>query len=191
MSRRLLDPPRSTSESALHRSMLTQVTLQGVIGVLVFSPLVLDAFDDRFDVVRLVMLVVWLTAVVLFVAQFRALSSWRSLPVAAGEQMAWGTTATLIRPGGGLGYGGQFSLSTHRLRFVPGPVSHLRGATAEEWPVERLTAVRVTPGTGRALASGRWVVIDVEGADPVTLLSPEPRNVADDIDQVLAERLRR
>lgn len=188
MPRRPLDPPPGTSETALRRSALVQLVIQGALGVLVFSPLVFGDGDD-FDVVRLWLLVIWSAALVGLVVQFRALGSWRSDPVRDDETILWGTSAVLVLPTGGLGYGGRFSLSTHRLRYTPGPVARLRGATAQEWPARSITGARVTPSTGRAWTSGRWAVIDREGGDAITLVSTEPRAVADEVDHVIREQL--
>jgi len=128
---------------------------------------------------------------VALIVQFRALGSWRSDPVRNDETILWGTSAVLVRPTGGLGHGGHFSLSTHRLRYTPGPVVRLRGATAQEWPADSLTGARVTPSTDRSWTSGRWAVIDRDGGDAVTLVSTEPRAVADEITHALTEHLGR
>ena len=189
MPRRPLEPAPGTSETALRRSALLQLVIQGVLGVMVFSPPLFGG-DDDLDVVRLWLLALWATAFVALIVQFRALGSWRSDSVREDETILWGTSAVLVRPTGGLGHGGRFSLSNHRLRYTPGPVVRLRGATAQEWPADSLTGARVTPSTDRSWTSGRWAVIDREGGDAVTLVSTEPRAVADEIDQVVRERLR-
>ena len=163
--------------------------MQGAIGMLVFSSLFLNDELDAVHIASVVLFVVWLTAGVVVVAQFRALGSWRCLPVHAGEAMVWGTVASRIRPGGGVGFQGQFSMSTHRLRYKPGWVARLRGASAEEWDADSLQSVKVAPGNGRAFASGRWVVIETVAGDAITLLTAEPRAVADDIEHALTRTL--
>lgn len=187
MTQRRVEPPRGRSESIIRKSMLTQLILQGSIGVLVFSSLLFNQDRGGFRIASVVLFVVWIAAGTTYVAQFRALGSWRTLPVQPGEAMLWGTVAGRIRPQGGVGLGGQFSLSTHRFRYRPGLVARLRGASAEEWATESLEAVKVTPGNGRAFASGRWVAVETVAGDPVTLLTVEPRAVADDIEQALKQ----
>jgi len=187
MSQRRVEPPRGRSESTIRKSMLTQLILQGSIGVLVFSSLLFNQDRGGFRIASVVLFLVWIAAGTTYVAQFRALGSWRTLPVQPGETMLWGTVAGRIRPGGGVGLGGQFSMSTHRFRYRPGLVARLRGASAEEWATESLEAVKVTPGNGRAFASGRWVAVETVIGDPVTLLTVESRAVADDIEQALKQ----
>lgn len=187
MTQRRVEPPRGRSESTLRKSMLTQLILQGSIGALVFSSLLLNEDRGGFRIASVVLFVVWLVAGTTYVAQFRALGSWRTLSVHPGEEMLWGTVASRIRPAGEVGFSGQFSVSTHRLRYRPGLIARLRGAPAEEWAAESLQAVTVTPGNGRAFASGRWVVVERVSGDPVTLLTREPRAVADDIERALTQ----
>lgn len=187
MTQRRVEPPRGRSESIIRKSMLTQLILQGSVGVLVFSSLLFNQDRGGFRIASVVLFVVWIAAGTTYVAQFRALGSWRTLPVQPGETMLWGTVAGRIRPGGGVGLGGQFSMSTHRFRYWPGLVARLRGASAEEWATESLRSVRVTPGNGRAFASGRWVAVETVAGDQVTLLTVEPRAVADDIEQALEQ----
>lgn len=170
--------------------MTIQLAIQGTLFVLVSSLVLFDFGDRTFDAVRLVLAIVWLIALVFYALQFRTLGSWRSLPVGSDEEMLWGTLAVLARPSSGFGYGGQFSLSTRRLRFRPGPIARLRGATPAEWPTESFTAVRVTSGSSRVYAPGRWVVLERESEADVVLLSSEPRVVADDLDRSFAKRLR-
>jgi len=52
MPRRPLEPAPGTSETALRRSALLQLVIQGVLGVMVFSPPLFGG-DDDLDVVRL------------------------------------------------------------------------------------------------------------------------------------------
>jgi hypothetical protein len=185
MTQRRVEPPRGRSESTLRKSMLTQLILQGSLGVLIFTSLLLNEDRGGFRIASVVLFVVWLVAGTTYVAQFRALGSWRTLPVHPGEEMLWGTVASRIRPKGGVGLSGQFSMSTQRFRYRPSLVARLRGAPAEEWATESLQGVTVTPGNGRAFASGRWVVVETDTGDPVTLLTGEPRAVAEDIEKAL------
>lgn len=193
MPRRPLEPAPGTSETALRRAALVQLVIQGVLGVLVFSPLLFGRDGERLgdtDVVRLWLLAVWSTSFVALVVKFRSLGSWRSDPVRGDETMLWGTSAVLVRPTGGLGYGGRFSLSTHRLRYTPGLIASLRGAAPEEWPTWSLTGAHVTPSTGRAWISGHWAVIDREHGPAIALASTEPRAVAAEIDRAVKEQHR-
>ena len=167
--------------------MLTQLILQGTIGALVFTSLLLNEDRGGWRIAAVVLFVVWLVAGATFLAQFRALGSWRALPVLAGEMMLWGTVAGRLHPGARMGQAGQFSLSTRRLRYLPGPFARLRGASGEEWPTGSLRTVSVTPGNGRVFASGRAVVVETISGDLVTLVSPEPRAVADDVERALQQ----
>ncbi|WP_209559765.1 hypothetical protein [Frigoribacterium sp. PvP032] len=188
MPRRPLEPAPGTSETALRRAVLIQLVIQGALGILVFSPLLLGGGDDT-DVFRLWLLAVWGASFVALVARFRSLGSWRADPVRGDETMLWGTSAVLVRPTGGVGYGGRFSLSTHRLRYTPGLIASLRGATPEEWPTRSLTGAHVTPSSGRAWPSAYWAVIGREHGNAIALVSTEPRAVATEIDRLIREQL--
>jgi len=167
--------------------MLTQLILQGTIGALAFSSLLLNEDRGGWRIASVALFVVWLVAGTTFLAQFRALGSWRALPVRTGETMLWGTAAGRLRPRGRISHAGQFSISTHRLRYRPGPLARLRGASAEEWPTESLQTVRVAPSNGRVFASGSAVVVETNSGELVTLVSTEPRAVADDFERALQQ----
>jgi len=187
MTQSRVEPPRGRSESVIRRSMLTQLILQGTVGALVFTSLLLNEDRAGWRIASVVLFVVWLVAVANVLVQFRALSSWRALPVRTGETMLWGTVAGRLRPGNRISHAGQFSMSTQRLRYRPGPFARLRGASAEEWLTEHLQTVSVTPGNGRVFASGRAIVVETHGGELVTLVSTEPRAVADDVERALQQ----
>ncbi|WP_123570734.1 hypothetical protein [Frigoribacterium sp. PhB118] len=189
MDKAVPDPPRHRSEQKLRAAQAWMVSLYAFLTLLFVAQLTWRAQSEGRDgswFVMLVGTVLFAAAVVVLALRTLALSSWRRLPVDPGERLLWGTFAERVLPTGGAAYPGRFALSTTRLRYVPDPVSRLRGVTAEEWPVAALHDVRVTPvDERRRRRGGRWVMVDAEGGAPITLMSNESHLVADELFEAL------
>lgn len=186
-----LDPPRLRSERARRGTLRTVLVLYSLVAALQVALLVSAALDgERPRTTQLLQGAVWLAFLVVLIVQHRSIDAWRRVDV-GGEQRRWGVLAARVLPTGGAGYEGTFVLTEDRLRFVPGTVARLRGLHEESWPITALTAVRVTPVDGRRrLRGGRWVSIEVDGGDAITILTPEPHLVADELfDALHAEGL--
>lgn len=190
MDKAALDPPRTASEKALQSRQLFQVALQVLLVVLFVAQLSFRAETRGHDGIWFVMLafvVALATADAVLVVRLLAVTSWRRLPVRPDERLLWGTFAERVMPSGGAAYPGRLALSTTRLRYLPDPISRLRGAVAEEWPAAALHDVRVTPvDARRRRRGGRWVMVDVAGGDPITLMSAEAHLVADELFEALS-----
>ncbi|VXC02984.1 hypothetical protein [Frigoribacterium sp. 9N] len=189
MDKAVPDPPRHRSEQKLRGAQAWMVSVYALLTLLLVAQLAWRAQSEGRDgswFVMLVGTVLFAAAVVVLALRTLALSSWRRLSVDPGERLLWGTFAERVLPTGGAAYPGRFALSTTRLRYVPDPVSRLRGVTAEEWPVAALHDVRVTPvDERRRRRGGRWVMVDAEGGAPITLMSNESHLVADELFEAL------
>lgn len=190
MDKAALDPPRTASEKALQSRQLFQVAVQVLLVLLFVAQLSFRAETRGHDGIWFAMLafVVALAAAdVVLVVRLLAVTSWRRLPVGPDERLLWGTFAERVLPSGGAAHPGRLALSTARLRYLPDPISRLRGARAEEWPAAGLHDVRITPvDERRHRRGGRWVMVDVEGGDPITLMSSEAHLVADELFEALS-----
>ncbi|OII21908.1 hypothetical protein [Frigoribacterium sp. MCBA15_019] len=189
MDKAVPDPPRPRSERKLRGAQAWMVSLYSFLTVLFVAQLVWRAQSEGRDGSWFVMLTgtAFLAAAVVGLAlRTLALSSWRGLPVGPGERLLWGTFADRVLPTGGAAYPGRFALSTTRLRYLPDPISRLRGVTGEEWPATALHDVRVTPvDERRRRRGGRWVMVDVDGGASITLMSNEAHLVADELFEAL------
>ncbi|MGY3261439.1 hypothetical protein [Frigoribacterium sp. 2355] len=189
MDKAVPDPPRHRSEQKLRAAQAWMISLYAFLTLLFVAQLTWRAQSEGRDgswFVMLVGTVLFAAAVVVLALRTLALSSWRRLPVDPGERLLWGTFAERVLPTGGAAYPGRFALSTTRLRYMPDPVSRLRGVTAEEWPVAALHDVRVTPvDERRRRRGGRWVMVDAEGGASITLMSNESHLVADELFEAL------
>jgi len=189
MTKAALDPPRSPSEQKLRGGQTWVVASSAALAVLFVVQLGWRAGAEGRDGLWYAMAIVvglYGLSLAVLVGRIRAVSTWRRLPVEPGERLLWGTFAPRVLPTGGAAYPGRFALSTTRLRYLPDPVSRLRGVGAEEWPVAALHDVRVTPvDERRRLRGGRWVMVDVEGGEPITILSAESYLVADEMFEAL------
>jgi len=190
MDKAALDPPRTGSERALRASQGWMVSLYGLLAALSVAQLAWhDESDGRDGIwfVRLAITGLFVLSVAFLALRLLAVTSWRRLPVRPDERLLWGTFAERVLPSGGAAYPGRLALSTTRLRYLPDPISRLRGAVAEEWPAAALHDVRVTPvDARRRRRGGRWVMVDVEGGDPITLMSAEAHLVADELFEALS-----
>lgn len=189
MDKAVPDPPRQRSEKKLLGGQGWTVGLYALLTALGVAQVGWRAESDGRDVIWFVMstLVVLLGAsVVMLAVRLFAITSWRRLPVGPDERLLWGTFADRVLPTGGAAYPGRFALSTTRLRYLPDTVSRLRGVTDEEWPATALHDVRVTPvDERRRRRGGRWVMVDVDGGAPITLMSNEAHLVADELFEAL------
>ena len=186
-----LDPPRLRSERARRGTLRTVLVLYSLVAALQVALLVSAALDgERPRTTQLLQGALWLALLLVLVAQYRGIDAWRRVDV-GDQQRRWGVLAARVLPTGGTGYEGTFVLTDERLWFVPGAVASLRGLHEESWPITALTAVRVTPVDGRRrLRGGRWVSIEIDGGDAITILTPEPHLVADELfDALHAEGL--
>ena len=176
----------SASERALRGVLLRQAVLVGLLSILFVLQLIWRQEREGSWYVLLVLASLYITLGPLqIIGDLRALSGWRRLPVMPGEILLWGTLAQLISPTGGA-FQGTFALSTTRLRYRPRLVGRLRGATDQEWLLNQLGAVRVTPVDGRRkYRGGRWVELDVVGGTSITILNAEQHLVADDLFEAL------
>lgn len=165
------------------------VSLYGLLAAFSVAQLAWDDESDGRDGIwstRLAITGLFVLSVIFLALRLLAVTSWRRLPVEPGERLLWGTFAERVLPSGGAAYPGRFALSTTRLRYLPDPISRLRGAAAEEWPAAALHDVRITPvDARRRRRGGRWVMVDVEGGDPITLMSGEAHLVADELFEAL------
>lgn len=177
-----LDPPRLRSERARRGTLRTLLVLYGLVAAIWVGVLVSTVVDgERPDTLQLLQGALWLAFLLVLVAQYRSIDAWRRVDV-GDEQRRWGVLAARVLPTGGAGYEGTFVLTVERLRFVPGTVARLRGLHEASWPIAALTAVRVTPvDERRRRRGGRWVSIEVDGGDAITILTPEPHLVADEL----------
>jgi len=131
----------------------------------------------------------WTLALAAYAVQFLSADSWRRVPLAPEERRLWGTAAAQVLPTGGAGHEGTFVLTDRELRFLPGVVARLRGTSTGSWPIGSLAAVRVTPvDERRRRRGGRWVTVDLDGGGAVTILTPEPHLVADELFDALHAR---
>jgi hypothetical protein len=189
MEKAVPDPPRSRSEQKLRGGQAWMVGLYTLLTILFVAQLTWRAQAEGRDGIWFVMfavIVLFGTSVVVLALRTLAITSWRRLPVEAGERLLWGTFADRVLPTGGAAYPGRFALSTTRLRYLPDPVSRLRGVTDEEWPAAALHVVRITPvDERRRRRGGRWVMVDVDGGAPITLMSNEAHLVADELFEAL------
>jgi hypothetical protein len=189
MEKAVPDPPRSRSEQKLRGGQAWMVGLYTLLTILFVAQLTWRAQAEGRDGIWFVMfavIVLFGTSVVVLALRTLAITSWRRLPVEAGERLLWGTFAERVLPTGGAAYPGRFALSTTRLRYLPDAVSRLRGATDEEWPAAALHDVRITPvDERRRRRGGRWVMVDVDGGAPITLMSNEAHLVADELFEAL------
>ncbi|ROS57793.1 hypothetical protein [Frigoribacterium sp. PhB24] len=189
MDKTVLDPPRSRSEQKLRGGQWWTLSCYGLVTLLVVVQLSWRHENDGPDGLWYVMaalVVVYVVALLGLVGRVLAVSSWRRLPVEQGERLLWGTFAERVLPTGGAAYPGRVALSTTRLRYLPDPISRLRGVTDEEWPAAALSDVRITPvDERRRRRGGRWVMVDVEGGAPITLMSNETHLVADELFEAL------
>jgi hypothetical protein len=190
MDKAALDPPRLRSEQKLRNGQIVLVGLYGLLSALGVAQVVWRATEDGRDAVWWVMatLAVFLVAsVVVLALRLLSLTSWRRLPVERGERLLWGTFAERVLPTGGAAHPGRFALSTTRLRYLPDPISRLRGAEDEEWPAAALHDVRITPvDARRRRRGGRWVMVDVDGGASITVMSAEAHLVADELFEALS-----
>jgi len=184
-----LDPPASPSERALRSRAWWGAAPPVVLGVVVALQL-LDHDRDRgwvWVTTLIAGVVLGLLALVAVVVDLRAPGAWRRLPVDPGERLVWGTTAQIVRPTGGAGLTGVLALSTARLRWVPRASARLRGSRPEEWPLDAVGTVSVQPVDHRRRArGGRWVVLEIVGREPLSVVSTEAHLVADDLWKALA-----
>jgi hypothetical protein len=189
MEKAVPDPPRSRSEQKLRGGQAWMVGLYTLLTILFVAQLTWRAQAEGRDGIWFVMfavIVLFGTSVVVLALRTLAITSWRRLPVEPGERLLWGTFAERVLPSGGAAHPGRFALSTTRLRYLPDPISRLRGAVAEEWPAAALHDVRVTPvDERRRRRGGRWVMVDVDGGAPITLMSNEAHLVADELFEAL------
>jgi len=179
-------PTEWPSERGLRRRALNQIGFV-LLGV---GLLCLQLADDDDRALETVMVIVYVVLLIALGAQIvgdvRAVHAWRRFPTDADEQLLWGTSAQLILPTGGAGFGGVFALSTTRLRYVPRWAARLRGVRPEEWPVEVLGPVSVEPvDRRRRYRGGRWVVLDVADRGSIVLLNEEQHLVAADLHDAL------
>jgi hypothetical protein len=189
MEKAVPDPPRSRSEQKLRGGQAWMVGLYTLLTILFVAQLTWRAQAEGRDGIWFVMfavIVLFGTSVVVLALRTLAITSWRRLPVEAGERLLWGTFAERVLPTGGAAYPGRVALSTTRLRYLPDAVSRLRGVTDEEWPAAALHDVRITPvDERRRRRGGRWVMVDVDGGAPITLMSNEAHLVADELFEAL------
>ncbi|KIU02409.1 hypothetical protein [Frigoribacterium sp. MEB024] len=189
MDKAVPDPPRSRSEQKLRGGQWWTLGWGALLTVLFVAQSSWRFTTDGPDGLWYVMVALIVVYVVALVGQVRrvfAITSWRRLPVELGERLLWGTFADRVLPTGGAAHPGRFALSTTRLRYLPDPISRLRGVTGEEWPATALHDVRVTPvDERRRRRGGRWVMVDVEGGAPITLMSNEAHLVADELFEAL------
>jgi hypothetical protein len=189
MDKAVPDPPRHRSEQKLRGGQWWSLGWQALVAVILVAQLSWRHATDGPDGLWYVMaalLVVYAIALVGLVLRVFAITSWRRLPVEAGERLLWGTFAERVLPTGGAAYPGRFALSTTRLRYLPDAVSRLRGVTDEEGPAAALHDVRVTPvDERRRRRGGRWVMVDVDGGASITMMSNEAHLVADELFEAL------
>lgn len=189
MDKAALDPPRTASERKLQSGQGFTLGWSVLLNVLFVVQLAWRAESEGRDGLwsaMLVFVVLYAASLVVLAGRLLAVTSWRRLPVEPGERLLWGTFAERVLPSGGAAHPGRFALSTTRLRYLPDPISRLRGVAAEEWPATALHDVRVTPvDSRRRRRGGRWVMVDVEGGDPITLMSGEAHLVADELFEAL------
>ena len=185
MDKAVPDPPRYRSEQKLRGGQWWTLGWGVLLTVLFVAQSSWRFTTDGPDGLWYAMAALIVVYVVALGGQVRrvfAITSWRRLPVGPDERLLWGTFADRVLPTGGAAHPGRFALSTTRLRYLPDPISRLRGVTGEEWPATALHDVRVTPvDERRRRRGGRWVMVDVDGGAPITLMSNEAHLVADEL----------
>jgi len=164
--------------------------MYGLTGGLALTVLVTDIVtSEGLRVTRVLTVMAYALALVVLGTQFRTADSWRRVPLAPEERRLWGAAAAQVLPTGGAGHEGTFVLTDRQLRFLPGVVARLRGTRTGSWPIGSLAAVRVTPvDERRRRRGGRWVTVDLDGGGAVTILTPEPHLVADELFDALHAR---